>query len=104
ECEVAVADLFSIGLRRNDRRDVARFEPLDERIGVVALVGYHSVGREVFEQRLGLRYIVNLPPRGGERDWIAERIAGPVDFRRQSATRAADCLILAVFFWAPALC
>src|SRR5262249_48672850 len=97
--EVAVADLFSIGLRRNDRRDVARFEPLDERIGVVALVSNHGVGREVFEQRLGLRYIVNLPRRERERDWIAERIDGRVDFRRQSATRAADCLILAVFFW-----
>ena len=32
ECKVAVADLFSVGLRRNDRRDVARFEPLDERV------------------------------------------------------------------------
>jgi hypothetical protein len=78
-------------------------EPLDERVGVVALVSNHSLGREVFEQRLGLRYIVNLP-RERERDWIAERIDGRVDFPRQSATRAADRLILAVFFWAPALC
>src|SRR5215468_8044377 len=49
ECEVAVADLFSVGLGRND-------------------------GRDVFEQRLGLRYIVNLPRRERERDWIVERI------------------------------
>jgi hypothetical protein len=79
-------------------------EPLDVRVGVVALVGNHGFGREVFEQRLGLRYIVNLTRRERERDWIAERIDGRVDFRRQSATRAADRLILAVFFWAPALC
>jgi hypothetical protein len=39
-----------------------------------------------------------------ERDWIAERIDGRVDFRRQSATRATDRLVLTVFFWAPALC
>ena len=77
-----------IGLRRNDRRDVARFEPLDERVGVVALVGDHGFGREVFEQRLGLRYIVNLPRRVRKRDWIAERIDGRVNFRRQTATRA----------------
>ena len=32
ESEVTVADLISVGLRRNDRRDVARFEPLDERV------------------------------------------------------------------------
>jgi hypothetical protein len=96
--------LFSVRLGRNDRRDVARLEPLDVRVGVVALVGNHGFGREVFEQRLGLRYIVNLTRRERERDWIAERIDGRVDFRRQSATRAADRLILAVFFWAPALC
>ena len=33
ECKVAIADLFSAGLGRNDRRDVAGFEPLDERVG-----------------------------------------------------------------------
>ena len=81
-----VADRFSVGLRRNDRRDVARLEPLDERVGVVSLVSNHGLGREVFEQRLGLRYIVNLPRCERERDWIAERIDGRVDFRRQSAT------------------
>jgi hypothetical protein len=42
--------------------------------------------REVFEQRLGLRYIVNLSRCERERDWIAERIDGGVNFRRQSAT------------------
>ena len=101
---VAVAHLLSVGLRRNYRRDVARFESLDERVGVVALVSDHGFGREVFKQRLGLRHIVNLPRRERERDRIAERIDGRVDFRRQSTTRAADRLILAVFFWAPALC
>jgi len=50
-----------VGLRRNDRRDVALFELLKERVGVVALVGNRGVGREVFKQRLGLRYIVNSP-------------------------------------------
>ena len=62
-----------MGLRRNDRRDVALFELLKERVGVVALVGNRGVGREVFKQRLGLRYIMNLPGRERERDWIAER-------------------------------
>jgi hypothetical protein len=49
-------------------------------------------------------HIVNLPRRERERDWIAGRLDGRVDFRRQSATRAADRLIRAVFFWAPAIC
>ena len=33
----------SVGLGRNDRRDVARLEPLDERVGVVALVSNHGL-------------------------------------------------------------
>ena len=80
------------------------FESLVPGSGLTAVPAASAGRREVFEQRLGLRYIVNLPRRERERDWIAERIDGRVDFRRQSATRAADRLILAVFFWAPALC
>jgi hypothetical protein len=36
--------------------------------------------------------------------WIAERIDPRVDLGAQSAARTADRLVLAVFFWAPALC
>ena len=56
--------------------------------------GNHGVGRKVFEQRLGLRYIVNLARRERERDWTAERIDGRVDFRLQPATRAAHVLLI----------
>ena len=36
--------------------------------------------------------------------WIAERIDAGMDFGAQPAARAADRLVLAVIFWAPALC
>src|SRR5262249_60810254 len=40
---------FRLAFGGMTRRDVARFEPLDERVGVVALVSNHGVGREGFE-------------------------------------------------------
>jgi hypothetical protein len=39
-----------------------------------------------------------------ETNRIAEGINQGVDFGAQSAARPPDCLVLAVFFWAPALC
>jgi hypothetical protein len=39
-----------------------------------------------------------------EADGVAERIGQGVDLGAQSAARSPDCLVLAGFFWAPALC
>ena len=39
-----------------------------------------------------------------EAEWIAERIDQCMDLGAQSAARAPDRLVLAGFFWAPALC
>ena len=50
-----------------------------ERVGAVALVGNHGVGREAFEQRLSLRYIVNLAHR--ERERVGLPSASPVQWR-----------------------
>jgi hypothetical protein len=36
--------------------------------------------------------------------WITERIDPRMDFGAQPAARPPDRLVLAVFFWAPALC
>jgi hypothetical protein len=47
---------------------------------------------------------VRLAAGQGEANRIAECIDQRVDFGAQSAARAADRLVLAGFFWAPALC
>lgn len=96
--EVAGARLFPVGLRRDDRGDLALFEAVDELIGVVALVAKHRVGVEAFEQQLGLRDIGGLPRRERQRDGVAERIDDRMDLRRQAAARAPDGLVLANFF------
>jgi hypothetical protein len=104
EGEVGFAWLLAVRLRRNDGRDLSLSECVDERVRVVALVGDQRVGLEVFEQRLGLRDVGGLSGRERQRDRIAECIDDGVDLGCQSAARAADGLVSAVFFWAPALC
>ena len=104
EGEVGRSGLLAVGLRRDDRRDVTPLERFDERVGVISLVGDQSLGPEAFEQRLGLRDVGGLPRRQRQRDRVAERIDDSMDLGRQAAARAADGLVLAVFFWAPALC
>ena len=53
---------------------------------------------------IGADQIVSLAAGQEEADRIAEGIDQGVDFGAQSAARAADRLVLAGFFWAPALC
>jgi hypothetical protein len=55
-------------------------------------------------QFFSLRDIVSLSAGQTDRERIAQGIDDGVDFRRQSAARAADGLIFAPFLSAPALC
>jgi len=103
ERKVTFALGLSICFGRNDRGDFPRRKTLDQRIGVVSLVADQGVRIGIFDQRLGANQIVNLSGREHQVGGIAQGIDEGVNFRCQSATRTADCLI-AVFFWAPALC
>ena len=71
---------------------------------VVPLVADEGVRLDLVEKRPGLSDVGCLPRRQRQRDRIAECIDDGVDLRRQAAARTADGLVLAVFFWAPALC
>jgi hypothetical protein len=104
EREVARTLRLAVGFRWDDGRDLAGFKRRDQRVGVVALVGEHRVGVEVFEERLGLRNIGDLSSCDRQCDGVAERVGHGVDLRRQAAARPADGLVFAVFFWAPTLC
>ena len=70
-------------------------------------------GKLVGDQRSGLhrgqevvrsRQVVRFTAGQEEAERIAERIDQRMDLGAQSAARAPDCLVLARFFWAPALC
>lgn len=104
EGEVGLARLLPVGLGRDHRQDVAVFERRHQRIGIIALVGNEGVGLDPLEQRLGLRNVGGLTRRQRKRDGIAESIDDGMDFGRQTTARAADGLVFADFFLAPALC
>ena len=102
--EVGLARLFSVGLGRNDGRDVAFYKRLDQRVAVIAFVSQECLGIDLIEQRFGLTDIGRLARRERQRNWVTERIDNGVDLGRQAATGSSDGLVRAVFFWAPALC
>jgi hypothetical protein len=96
--------VLAVGFWRNDGRDAALRELLDEGVAVVSLVADEGVRVDLVEQRRGLSDVGRLPRRQRQRDRVAECIDDSVDLRRQAAARTADGLVLAIFFWAPALC
>ena len=53
---------------------------------------------------VGADQIMCLSAGQEEADRVAERIGQGVDFGTQSAARSPNRLVLAGFFWAPALC
>jgi hypothetical protein len=62
------------------------------------------LGLHIWQQVVGAIQVVRLAAGEKEGDRIAERIDDRMDFGAQPAARAADCLVFAVFFFAPALC
>jgi len=104
EGEVGLSWVLAVGFWRNDGRDPAFLELLDEGIRVIPLVADEGARLDLVEKRRGLSDIGRLPRRQRQRDRVAECIDDGVDLRRQAAARTADGLVLAVFFWAPALC
>ncbi len=76
----------------------------DPRVGVEGFVGDQRLGLHRWQQVVGTHEIVRLPAGQEEACGIAERVDQRVDLAAQSAAGSSDRLILARFFWAPALC
>lgn len=104
ECEIAGTLDLAIGFWRDDGFDGPHFESRDEAAAVISLVGDHGLRLDLGGQFFSLRDIVSLSAGQTDRERIAQGIDDGVDFRRQSAARAADGLIFAPFLSAPALC
>jgi hypothetical protein len=73
-------------------------------LGVIGLVCNEPIGLSVFKQNACTVQIVGLSGREVKARRIAKRIDQGMDLGAQSAARATDRLVLADFFWAPALC
>jgi hypothetical protein len=76
----------------------------DAFIGVKGLVGDQAIGLHIRQKFVGADEIMGFATSLMETNRIAQRINRGVDLGAQSAARAPDGLILAVFFWASALC
>jgi len=98
EMPIEFAWCEAIGSGRNHSFGASGFDSGYEMIGVVALVGHHSLPRQIFDQCRGAVDIGDLSGREDNAQRIAQRIDGNVQFACQSAARAADFLI-ACFFW-----
>ena len=104
EGEVAVSLNETVGLGRDDRFDASGLEGQDQTIRVIGFVREKGLRGEIFQQRFCLAQIRGLPRGQREGDRIAQSIDESMNLGRQSAPGPPDRLVLAAFFWAPALC
>ena len=105
EVFVVRARLFAVGLCWDDWFYFGLAQGLDHPfVGVISLVGEQHVGLKPRQERVGALEIMGLSGREMKAGRIAQRVDRGVDFRAQSAFAAADRLVFAVFFCAPALC
>ena len=79
-------------------------ELFDEGVRVVSLVANEGARLDRVKKRRSLSDVGRLARCQRKRDWVSKRIDHGMDLRGQAAARTADGLVLAVFFWAPALC
>ena len=63
-----------------------------------------TIGLHHGQQVVHSHQVVCFAPGQKEAGRVAQRVDQGVDLGAQSAARAADRLVLAGFFWAPALC
>jgi hypothetical protein len=76
----------------------------DPVVGVERLVSDQGLGLQRWQELIGPRQIMRPTAGQAEPDRVAQRIDQGMDLGAQPAPRATDRLVLAGFFWAPALC
>jgi hypothetical protein len=105
EVSIELPLLLPIGLRWDRHLLAGGSHRLDDAfIGVIGLVGDERFGVEVGQEFIGSHQIMGLAAGQIKVGRITERVNACEDLCAQSAARAADSLVFAVFFWAPALC
>ena len=105
EVSIVIAAGVPIGPGRDDGDLAGRSERFDHPlVGVECLVADQDVGLHCGQQMIGTGQIMFLATGQMEADRVTQCIDQRVDLGAQSAARAADCLVLAGFFCAPALC
>jgi hypothetical protein len=105
EIAIVIPGLAAIGLGGDHCRLACSGQRHDDPfIGVERFVADQHIGLHVRQQMIGADQIMRLTAGEEEVDGVAQRIDQGMDLGAQSAARATDRLVLAGFFWAPALC
>jgi len=105
ELSVIVARRGPVGSWRDHRGLAGGRQWLEyARVGVERLVGDQRIGLHLGQQVVRPHQVVRLATGQEEADRVAQGVDQGMDLGAQSATRAANRLVLAGFFWAPALC
>jgi hypothetical protein len=105
EMSIKVARRLAVGFRRDDHVLAGFGQRLNHPlVGIKRLVGNQSVSFHLGQQVVGADEVVRLPAGQVEADRVAESIDKRMDLGAQAAAGAADGLVFAGFFWAPALC
>jgi hypothetical protein len=102
---VIVAQRGSVGPGRDYGGLASRSQRLeDASVGVERFVGDQHIRLHRRQEVICCHEVVRFAAGQEEAERIAERIDRCMDLGAQSAARAPDCLVVAGFFWAPALC
>ena len=105
EISVVIAGRLPVRLGRDHCGLASSSERHDDPLsGVECLIGDQRVGLHRGQQMIGANEVVSLSTGQEKADWIAESIDQRMDLGAQSAAGSPDRLVLAGFFWAPALC
>jgi hypothetical protein len=82
---------------RNDDLDSGLLQRFDDTfLGVISLVRDHRSRLDVDKDKLRSDQIVNLTRRQAESGWVAQGIDPSMNFRRRTAARATDRLLVLV--------
>ena len=90
--------------RRDDGGDAALVEMMEDRVGVVALVGQHRLRAVVAEQRDGLGAVIGLAAGQDEVERPSKRVGEQVDLGRQTSSTPPQSALRSPFFRAAAAC
>jgi hypothetical protein len=88
---VGTLDL-AVSFRRDDGLGAGLGDPVDEMVGVVALVGDGGACGDAVDKIVGEGDVISLPGSTDQTNRIAEGIAGGVDFGAQPAPRPAQAV------------
>ena len=104
EVFVVLALYFPVGLWRDHRQRAHAGDMLDDRIGVIALVGQHMAGFAFSQQPDRLGAVVGLSRCQGEVNRQALLVGQQMDLGRQTSSGAPQSLVRAPFLRPVAAC